>query len=468
MINVILHHMFFSWNGSRMRARKNPVSVGLVLLALVATAFAAPTAHAQQSDLEVRDVELNPQENQLESFTIQLSEPAKLRYVILHNPPRLAIDLPTFQWRVPPESMQHYRGTLLSQVRYARNSETTSRIVLDLKQNVKVKLLSTNPSDSPSFLLHGTGPTSTSQRGSRSSPSINVMENQQAAPSHPTSQHTDTWSPSQQRMASQPNTNTSARVKAAQSEETETNAPENAISVATPSQKGAKKIIAIDAGHGGQDPGCIGPSGAREKNVTLAYAKTLRDTLNATGRYRAVLTRSTDVFIPLRQRVAIARKAKADLFISIHADSAPGAPARGLSLYSLSETGSDKEADKLAAAENKADIIDGVDLSGASQDVTDILINLAQRATMDKSAMLARNVVRGIVSKSLLTLPTPYRTAGFAVLKAADTPSILIEIGFLSHPQEEQLLQTNRHQKEIALGIVKGIDSFFTAATNKR
>ena len=143
----------------------------------------------------------------------------------------------------------------------------------------------------------------------------------------------------------------------------------------------------------------------------------------------------------------------------------PGAAARGLSLYSLSTNASDAEAGKLASRENKADIINGVDLSGASRDVTDILIELAQRNTMANSEIVGKNMLYGVKQADVYLLPKPHRHAGFAVLKAPDIPSVLVELGFLSHPEEERLLQTGAHRAQIVQGLVKGIDSYFAART---
>lgn len=220
------------------------------------------------------------------------------------------------------------------------------------------------------------------------------------------------------------------------------------------------KIVVIDAGHGGHDPGAIGRSGLREKHVTIAIARLVASKLEASGRYKAILTRRDDRFLRLRQRVAIARKAKADLFVSIHADSVGRRNVRGASVYTLSERASDREAAALAERENKADIIPGMDLSHENKEVSNILIDLAQRETMNQSARLAILMVRALGKRAKI-LQRPHRQAGFAVLKAPDVPSILIETGFLSNSADEKMLKSQKYRSVIADGIKEAIDDYF-------
>lgn len=227
------------------------------------------------------------------------------------------------------------------------------------------------------------------------------------------------------------------------------------------SQMNYPPLIVIDAGHGGNDPGAIGKNGTLEKQIVLEYAKTLKAKLLKTKKYRVMLTRSDDHFIMLRKRIEIARKAGAALFISLHADSGSDDSARGLSVYTVSEKASDKEAEALAARENKSDIIGGMDLSHERADVADILISLAQRETMNNSALLADLLVIEL-GKKVDMLPNPHRFAGFAVLKAPDIPSVLIETGFISNKKEEKLLKTKSHRDKVASGIVAAINSYFS------
>ncbi|MBX9726948.1 MAG: N-acetylmuramoyl-L-alanine amidase [Rickettsiales bacterium] len=220
-----------------------------------------------------------------------------------------------------------------------------------------------------------------------------------------------------------------------------------------------KPLIVIDAGHGGQDPGAIGLHDTHEKDITLGYARHLRKALLATGRYRVALTRDDDRFILLPERVAIARKLKADIFISLHADSNPRPEARGFSIYTLSETASDDESAALAEQENKADIIPGIDLNKTDADVASILIDLTQRETMNKSAIFADAVVASLHGK-ITRLQKTHRYAGFRVLKAPDMPSVLIELGFLSNADDERLLLSPEYRDLVTSSIVKGIDRF--------
>ena len=192
----------------------------------------------------------------------------------------------------------------------------------------------------------------------------------------------------------------------------------------------------------------------------MGFARELKDQLEKTGDYRVVLTRDRDTFVRLRQRIAIAREADADLFISLHADKMQNSRVRGASIYTLSERASDVEAAQLAAKENKSDLIAGVDLDGQSDEVASILIDLAQRETMNRSADLAKNLVDEL-SKTTRMIRNSHRFAGFAVLKAPDVPSVLIELGYMSNPAEEQLLNQPRHQKRVAAGLVKGINRYF-------
>lgn len=228
-----------------------------------------------------------------------------------------------------------------------------------------------------------------------------------------------------------------------------------------PSNLNAKRkhIIVLDPGHGGKDPGAIGASKTYEKNVTLAMGKELRDILKKRG-YEVYLTRDRDIFIPLRQRTKIAQKYKAELFMSIHADSAQNKSATGLSVYTLSDTASDKEAAALAERENKADIIGGLDLGSNSKEVNDILISLSQTDTRNKSSKYATYLVQEM-AKSVKLVKNTHRFAGFAVLKAPDTPSVLLEMGYLSNKTEEANLKTPYYRKKLAEAAARAIDRYF-------
>lgn len=222
-----------------------------------------------------------------------------------------------------------------------------------------------------------------------------------------------------------------------------------------------RPLVVIDAGHGGHDPGTISTvGGQREKDVTLAIAKKIRDELISSGRVRVALTREDDRFYVLRERSAIARGIGADLFISIHADAAPNAEAKGATLYTLSEVASDREAAALAARENKADVVRGVNLGKENADVASILIDLAQRETMNSSARFANLVKRE--SSALIPFRTGFhRMAGFAVLKAPDTPALLMEVGYMTNEDDVARLHSSEGQQQIASGLRRAIEIHF-------
>lgn len=224
---------------------------------------------------------------------------------------------------------------------------------------------------------------------------------------------------------------------------------------------GARPLVVIDAGHGGHDPGAINrDTGQREKDVTLAIAQAIRDQLVRTGRVRVALTRDDDRFLVLQERYGIARKLGADLFISIHADAAENAQAHGATVYTLSETASDREAARLAARENKADIINGVNLGGQSGDVSSILIDLTQRESMNVSASFARLLQRE-ASPFVPFRNAGHRFASLMVLKAPDTPSVLFETGYISNADDAAFLGSREGREKIARGVARAIDVHF-------
>lgn len=222
----------------------------------------------------------------------------------------------------------------------------------------------------------------------------------------------------------------------------------------------SKRVIVLDPGHGGVDPGTAGPTGIVEKHLTLSVARAVRERLEATGLFRVVMTRDRDVFIPLRDRLAIAKDAGAHLFVSLHADATDNRRTRGASVYTLSEKASDQEAEAFAEKENKADLIGGVDLSQELPEVTNILIDLAQREAMNQSALFATRLVNEMGREARL-LRNTHRFAGFAVLRSPDTPAVLVEIGFLSNPEDEALLNRESHRSRIANAVVRSIEGYF-------
>jgi N-acetylmuramoyl-L-alanine amidase len=226
--------------------------------------------------------------------------------------------------------------------------------------------------------------------------------------------------------------------------------------------RGAKRVVVIDPGHGGIDPGATGVSGVHEKDITLAAARELKRQIDLGGHFRAVLTRTQDSFLPLRERVAIARANHADLFISLHADSIEAKGVSGSSVYTLSDRASDSEAAQLAAKENKADAIAGADLNAYPEEVAGILIDLAQRETRNDSNKYAHTLVVQL-DQSGRVLEHSVRSAGFAVLKAPDVPSVLLEMGYLSNPNEERELRDPRYRAKLMGAIKRAIELYFAA-----
>ncbi len=220
-------------------------------------------------------------------------------------------------------------------------------------------------------------------------------------------------------------------------------------------------LVVIDAGHGGHDPGAISPHGGQlEKDVTLAIAKSVRNEILKSGRVRVALTRDTDKFIVLQDRFQLARKLRADLFISIHADSAESPEATGGTVYTLSEVASDREAQRLAARENKANIINGVNLGGADANVSSILIDLTQRETMNVSADFAKLLLRE-AAPNMRIRGNSHRFASFIVLKAPDTPSVLFETGYLSNEADVTFLASQSGQGKVARALANAIQVHF-------
>lgn len=375
-------------------------------------AYAAP---------EVIDVRLGG-DTQKTRFVLEVKENITYSISVIPDPYRVIVDVSEVDWKDKTGGEGKGRG-LVQSYRYGLIKAGTSRIVLDLKEPVRV---------TQSFMIPPRG-----GAGYRL-----VVD---LAPAS--------------RETFMKNVKTPA-------EATDT-PPDVAVSTPTPpTQMSGKKLVVIDPGHGGVDPGSPGVAGLPEKSVTLASAKVIRDALNATGRYRAVLTRDSDIFIPLRQRFQIARRQKADLFISLHADSHANNTVRGATVYTLSEKSSDREAAALAAKENKSDVIAGIDLGGETREVSSILIDLAQRETMNYSSHLANLLVTEF-KDDILVGRNGHRFAGFMVLKAPDIPSVLVEMGYISNQQDAQLLASPPHQKKLAGSFIRAVDAYFTKVATK-
>jgi N-acetylmuramoyl-L-alanine amidase len=358
-------------------------------------------------------------------FVVELSEPVEMRTFTLNNPNRVVIDMPAVRWHIEG-SPRPGANSAIKGYRYGLFRPGNSRFVIDLSK----------PADVSDLLVL---------------PPENGYGYRVVLDLYPTAQAKF------DRQAGWP-ADLRAREKAA----------ELASLPAQPPlpQSTIKKVIVIDPGHGGVDPGTKSDDGTLEKDIVLAAAQRLRSTLEKRG-YTVHMTRDSDVFIQLDQRVRIARSWHADLFVSIHANWIHDPDIAGLSIYTLSERGSDREAAELARRENNSDKLAGVDLSGENSTVAPILIDLAQRDTMNKSSHFAETVL-GELARSQATdiLPRePHRSGALVVLKAADVPAVLIELGYLSNPGDAGQMQTEAWRAKVAAAIATAVDrQFMTAA----
>ncbi len=229
------------------------------------------------------------------------------------------------------------------------------------------------------------------------------------------------------------------------------------------------KLVFLDPGHGGRDPGALGLRGTQEKSVVMAIARDLQKELLAGGRYRVLLTRNTDNFVALRERVARAQTARADLFLSLHADSHDNPDVRGASVYTLSEEATDREAAALAARENRADAVAwGTKFTDKNDNVARTLVAMSQRGTVNDSRRLADTIVQTFQQNGVRLLPRTHRQAGFAVLTSPDIPAALVELGYLSNPQDEKLLTVRQHQLSLARALRASVDAHFGAGAATR
>lgn len=368
-------------------------------------------------------------------MVIDMSQSSEFRTFVLSDPWRLVIDLPQFDWNAGNMSQPADSG--VKSIRQGLLKPGISRMVIDLDTPTKIR---------SAFLLPKTEQSSNRLVIDFSKTDIAGYVEQKG------------------KIFGKLNIdNAPSSSETAPSQVTEKRAALKGLNV--PTQKPAprkKPVIIIDAGHGGVDPGAIGSNGLFEKHVTLSIAKELKKQLEATGRYKVRLTRERDQYLKLYKRVDYARKYAGDLFISIHADSIERSSVRGASVYTLSEKASDKQTAQLAMRENRADLIAGVDLSHEDEDVAGILVDLAMRDTMNQSNFFANTLVGNMQGSGLKLLENPHRSAGFAVLKAPDIPSVLIEVGFMSNRREAEMLSKSSYRKKIAASIIRGIDIYFS------
>lgn len=354
-------------------------------------------------------------------FVLELSENIEFSIFSLADPYRIVADMPELDWTMEGADLPAPTGVIQA-IRYGLFQPGNARVVVDLSEPAVVK---------NAFVLPATGGT----------PHRFVIDLEKT--SH--AQFVATLGP-QHRIGQLATLKTKPVPRPV--------APDRL------KDETRQKIIAIDAGHGGVDPGAISTGGTYEKAITLAAAKQLKARLEATGRYKVVLTRERDMSLGLSERREIARAAEADLFVSLHADSIGNKQVRGLSVYTLSEKASDREAEALAEKENNADTIIGIDLSHESQEVRHILMDLAQRESMNLATRLADRLI-GELRRETTLLRNSHRFARFAVLKSPDVPSVLIEMGYLSNKQDEAALKTAAYRGKLMDAVVRGVDGHF-------
>ncbi|MES0824062.1 N-acetylmuramoyl-L-alanine amidase [Ruegeria sp. SCP11] len=236
--------------------------------------------------------------------------------------------------------------------------------------------------------------------------------------------------------------------------------PEPAVTPVIPGQDGTRTLLVmLDPGHGGIDPGAEA-GGTDEKTLMLTFARELREAMLRAGGYQVFLTRVDDHFVSLERRIALAHQAGADVFISLHADILSEGRAHGAAVYTLSDDASDVASHKLAERHDRGDLISGVDLSGADDQVADVLLDIARQETRPRTDALARALAKGMAQQGGPMNNRPIRTASFSVLKAADIPSVLVELGFLSSPRDLKNIQNPEWRKGMALGILNGLEQW--------
>ena len=369
---------------------------------------------------EVKDLRIGASENSTR-FVIDLSQNVEPRIFGLPDPFRIVIDLPEVDFTLPPDRLGA-KGGFIERLRYGLFRPGTSRLVLDLSTAAKVgkSFILAPDGAKPWRLVIDLAPTDRAGfiAAMRPTPPISTVE---AVPSPP---------------------------------------------LRTEPVKRAIPVVVLDAGHGGVDPGAIGRSGVYEKDIVLAFAKEIKRQLESSGRVKAVLSRDRDIFLPLRDRVQSARRADAALFLSLHVNSHESGSIRGFSAYTLSEKASDAEAHALAAKENKADVIGGLNLGTYSDDVQNILIDFAQAKTNELSVRFARDIMVREVAQSAKMVKRPWRSAGFAVLKAPDVPSVLIELGYVTNRQEERLLKNSEYRRALSAAVVRSILRYLETNTS--
>ena len=382
-------------------------------------------------------------------LVIEMQNPINASLFLLDNPYRVVLDVPNADWDagnlLPTDSLD---ATGLASYRYGRPTANTGRLVFEMTgpyAPVRAFILPPRQSGGHRLVIdvqyNGRTAFSVAKAALKKQPYIAEMANE-----------------------TQANTAVVVTNKAATNKaEAITPASGRIVSIAKPTNRPKRWVVMIDAGHGGKDPGAIGRLGTYEKTVTLKAAKILAQKLNQTGLVNDRLTRDDDRYLKLRQRISIARRAQADLFISLHADAFHKSSAHGISVFTLSDTASDKEAAYLARQENQADLIGGPDLDIEDPLAANELLRMFQRESMNESTRFAEAIVAQIGD-----LPggdrRGHRFAGFAVLKAPDIPSVLLEMGFLTNKTDEANLRRTSYIQGLADRISRAIINYLKAS----
>lgn len=425
--------------------RRIPIALAGFLAVLACGLGALPAAMAQPRIIDLRIAD----QAGATRLVLEMTEQISPEVAVLGAPDRVVLDFPAVDWALPMNAAVA-KGGVIQSFRFGPFTAGRSRMVLDVSGPVVVKgAFMLEPRDNKRFRYV--------VDLERRAPPATVARPQPAPLPAPSAAYPQPG-PSQHPGAAP---HTGRQPPAADSPQVAAVRPVPIPQARSPVRpRDGRRVVAIDAGHGGVDPGAIGRGGTHEKHITLLMAREMKARMEATGRYRVILTRDQDIFVPLRDRVNIGRAHGAEMFISLHADANPKPAVRGGSVYTLSEVASDKEAEMLAAKENKADLIAGMDLSQESAEVTSILLDLAQRETMNYSAVFAAMMVSEL-GRSVTLLGNSHRFAGFAVLKAPDVPSVLFELGYLSNSAEEKLLNQADYRRKIADGVIRAADRFF-------
>ena len=382
----------------------------LVLLLLLSTPGFSAGNIAQISDVRIADRATETR------VVFDLTSPVKHSVFVLKNPDRVVIDIDQCDANGKLKASR-IGGTLVKELRYAQKTSEKLRVVLDLNKAVSPK----------SFLLPP-------QSGKAYRLVIDLTSSVAVA-----------------------STTTAAKTSSEKTQKVVKPKVEPVIVIQDAPASFRDVVVAIDAGHGGKDPGATGRGGTREKDIVLSISKRLKKLIDSEPGMRAFMIRSGDTFVPLRGRIQKASKNNADIFISIHADAAVNRRAKGSSVYVLSQNGATSEAARiLAKRENESDKIGGVSLENKDDVLKSVLVDLSQTATIDASIDLAEDILKELGQVGNI-LRDKVEQAGFAVLKSPDIPSVLVETAFISNPQEEKRLKTAEHQQKLATAILKGL-----------